>query len=276
MFKGIEIIPFSDWVFYENASFSEIIRYSKKHKLEDIDWFIALSYVKDACNLSLTNEAAFIDKFIVSECEKMISELEAIINKNQFIYHLENIKTDEQGFKIEPSTQEIVKTGHELIEFRGEKISGSLNFIEKILSFEQIRNMSSFVSRIKNINLKILPVLKMEVPLITNEIDSNKLKLSELKLELDSLRPNYEKFKTTFSEFFLKESPNKTDVLSDRSSIEKKFNLAYPNLKEYKEIYESTDTKYSDVLKIINALETTNRNINSYIGVINKYFKKAN
>lgn len=282
MFKGIEIIPFSDWVYYENASFSEIIRYSKKHNLEDVDWFIALSYVKEACNLSLTNESAFIDKFIMSECEKMISELEAIINKNHFYYYLENIKSDKQEFKIEPTSEEIVKTGHELIEYRGEKISGSLNFIEKILSFDEIRNMSSFVSRIKNINLKILPVLKNEVPLIINEVNSHKFKLSELKLILDSLHPNYTKFKTTYNEFVANErlktkgEPIVQINVIQIKVIEDKFNSTYPILKKYKENYEETEKTYSEILKKINALETTYRNINSYIGVINRYFKSAN
>jgi hypothetical protein len=153
IYKGIEIIPFSEWVMYPHADFSEIIRYSKKHNLDDKDWYFALTYAKDACNLSLTNEQAFVDKYIMSECDKMINELESILNKNEFNYHLEHVKSDEKGFRIEPETQKIVLAGHELIEFRGEKISGALNFIEKILSFEKVRSMNAFIDRIKKLNL---------------------------------------------------------------------------------------------------------------------------
>jgi uncharacterized coiled-coil DUF342 family protein len=142
--------------------------------------------------------------------------------------------------------------------------------------------MSSFVSRIKNINLKILPVLKNEVPLIINEVNSHKFKLSELKLILDSLHPNYTKFKTTYNEFVANErlktkgEPVVQINVNQIKEIEDKFNSTYPILKKYKENYEETEDTYSKVLKKINALETTYRNINSYIGVINRYFKSAN
>ncbi len=277
MFKGIEIVPFSDWVFYPNANFSEIIRFSKKHKLEDNDWLIALSYAKDACNLSLTNESAFIDKYIVSECERMVSELESILSKNEFEYHEESIKSDENSFKIEPITKKVIKTSHELIEYRGEKISGSLNFIEKILLFDKIRNMSSFIKRIKDVNHMVLPLLKNEVPLIISEINSFKSQEAQLKSKLDSLNPDYERYKRVFQEFEAKERILNPTLSGDQNSmIQSKFNSSHPDLKLIRDQYYEIHNEYSDISKKINALEITNRNINTYIGAINKFFKYSN
>jgi len=277
IFKGIEIVPFSDWVYYPNANFSEIIRFSKKHELEDKDWVIALSYAKDACNLSLTNESAFIAKYIVSECERMVSELESLLSKNEFVYHQESIKSDEKSFRIEPITQKIVLSSHALIEYRGEKISGSLNFIEKILLFEKIRNMSSFVQRIKDLNLKVLPILKNEVPLIVSEISNLKIKQAEIKSNLDSLNPDYETYKRVFHEFNSKERIINPTLSGDQNSIiESKFNASHPELKIIKDKYLEINLEYLEISNKVNALEMTNRNINSYIGEIHKFFKYSN
>lgn len=271
MYKGIEIIPFSEWVMYPHADFSEIIRYSKKHNLDDKDWYFALTYAKDACNLSLTNEQAFVDKYIMSECDKMINELESILTKNEFNYHLEHIKSDEKGFRIEPETKKIVLAGHELIEFRGEKISGALNFIEKILSFEKVRSMNSFIDRIKKLNLKILPVLQNEVPLINSEIMNLQPRLAEIKGKLVPMQETYYAYNKKSQDFVFNNAVKKT--FDEKKELQDKFISLNPDFKQFLKEFTSLNNEHNDIIKQLNALETTNRKINSYIGSIQKYFK---
>jgi hypothetical protein len=207
----------------------------------------------------------------------MVSELESILSKNEFEYHEESIKSDENSFKIEPITKKVIKTSHELIEYRGEKISGSLNFIEKILLFDKIRNMSSFIKRIKDVNHMVLPLLKNEVPLIISEINSFKSQEAQLKSKLDSLNPDYERYKRVFQEFEAKERILNPTLSGDQNSmIQSKFNSSHPDLKLIREQYYEIHNEYSDISKKINALEITNRNINTYIGAINKFFKYSN
>ena len=273
IYKGIEIIPFSEWVMYPHADFSEIIRYSKKHNLDDKDWYFALTYAKDACNLSLTNEQAFVDKYIMSECDKMINELESILNKNEFNYHLEHVKSDEKGFRIEPETQKIVLAGHELIEFRGEKISGALNFIEKILSFEKVRSMNAFIDRIKKLNLKILPVLQNEIPLINSEIINLQSRLAEIKGKLAPMQETYHAYNKKSQDFVYNNAVKKT--FDEKKELQDKFISLNPDFKQFLKEFTSLNNEHNDILKQLNALETTNRKINSYIGTIQKYFKST-
>ena len=74
----------------------------------------------EACNLSMYNEVEFVDKYIISECEKMTIGLENIFESEQFTFK----KRDKNEYVVD-------KKGHALIEFRGVKISGSLDFINK-------------------------------------------------------------------------------------------------------------------------------------------------
>lgn len=77
-YKNIEITPFSEWIDYEFAKFSEIVRYTKPHILQNEYWQEAMEFSKDACNLSLTDEQKFVEKYIIDECEKMVTGLEEI------------------------------------------------------------------------------------------------------------------------------------------------------------------------------------------------------
>ena len=111
-FKDIEITPFSEWIEYEFAQFSEIIRYTQSHELENKYWIEAMNFCKDACNLSMLDEVKFVEKYVIDECEKMLTGLEEIFT------------TDHFSFKDRKKNQYSVdKMGHVLIEFQGEKIT---------------------------------------------------------------------------------------------------------------------------------------------------------
>lgn len=174
-FKNVDISPFSEWIDYEKAKFSEIIRYSRKFTLANQYWEDAMEYAKEACNLSLTDEQKFVEIYIMSECERMVSGLEALFTKDEFW-----LKTEEG------KSHKIDKKGHVLIEFRGEKISGALDFVAKIFEFEKIAEIKNFISRIESCNEKIKPVLDSEEIILESKIPI-------LKEEINTLKPDYDK-----------------------------------------------------------------------------------
>jgi uncharacterized coiled-coil DUF342 family protein len=271
VYKGLEIIPFSGWVTYEDANFSEIIRFSKKHQLEDQDWYFALSYAKDACNLSLTDEDAFVKKYILDECERMVNGLEEILSKTEFTYHLEHIKSDKSGFRIEPTTKKITKTGHELIEFRGEKISGALNFIERILTFEKIRSMHHFVEKIKKLNQRMLPMLVNEVPLITKELTDFQHSLFEIMQEIKPLEVQNAQWEQLVAEFIFKNKLKGTK--EERDTLRTEYTSSNKEYQQFLVKLNTLQKKRDNLQRKIFALEATNRNINSYITCIQDYFR---
>ena len=149
-YKKIDLIPFSEWVEYRYANFFEIIRYTVRHDLRNECWHQAMEFCRDACNLSLSDETMFVEKYIVSECEKMVNGLEIFLTRDVVALKDLQIKNEERV----------------LIEFRGEKISGALNFIEKILGFSEIFAVGSLISRIEACNKSIQPILEKELGII--------------------------------------------------------------------------------------------------------------
>lgn len=168
-FKDIEITPFSEWIEYRFAKFEEIVRYSKRHALENKYWFDAIAYAKDACNMSLTDEQEFVSMYILDECERMVSGLENMLTQEKFTF--KDVPTEED--------YSLDKFGRVLIEFRGEKISGALDFIEAILALNCVTDIRQFVDRILNLNRVIQPILSKELPDIQTDIE---LKTNELEV----------------------------------------------------------------------------------------------
>lgn len=238
-YKNIEITPFSEWIEYEFAKFSEIIRYSRSHILKNEYWLEAMEFSRDACNLSITDEAKFVEKYIVDECEKMVIGLEEIFCKDKFIFKSRG--------KIERNTVE--KKGNDLVMYRGEKISGALDFISKIIKFENITTIKSFINRIENCNKKIQPIL-------LKESEKLKIKISDLTEEINALKPKYDNVIQKNNDFIIKKTELRDLMVTsrelniqyiDHNKLEIAFQKEYSLYNEFKEEYK----KVTDTFKII-------------------------
>ncbi|MFM1772980.1 MAG: hypothetical protein RLZZ71_2122 [Bacteroidota bacterium] len=270
-YKGLAIIPFSEWIMYkgEDFDFSEIVRYSKKYNLVDESWLSALIYVKDACNLSIQNESQFIKEYIIDQCEKMVDGLDNIMKESKFKYHSETIKANNESFSYEP-------LGHSLIEFRGEKISGALNFIEKIRQFNGVGLSGSYVTRIELLNKRILPILEEEILLIPEEIRTNEL-LNKTNIQNKSLlNPDYDKFIKIKYDFVNKdiskiELKNRQKHIQDNEEI---FKIEYPAEHNFIEDYKKLVEHINETHRKLFSLKSTLNQISSYKNAIDDYFSK--
>ncbi|MEY5047534.1 MAG: hypothetical protein RLZZ175_893 [Bacteroidota bacterium] len=265
-FKEIEITPLSEWIEYEFAKFSEIIRYTQSYPLVNEAWSDVMKYSKDACNLSIINEMLFIDKYILKECEIMVNGLENILNNEEFLFKkintFEKIKVNKEGIL--------------LIDFRGEKISGALDFINKILEYENISTISAFINRIEICNKKIQPTLLIES-------ENIKKTLLNLSLEIESLNNTYtllykeneafnHKRKLIKNEIQLIE--NKQVEINEIDLIDKTFNERYPEYLEFIQHFTQIveKLKYSRDKYQLNL--TLYNNFISYLNKIDIYFNK--
>lgn len=263
-YKQIDIIPFSDWILYERAQLFEIIRYSAKYQLKNESWLEALEYSRDACNLSLTDEIAFVRKYVIEECERMVSGLEKFLEGEKFKFlNWEKISTD------------VHKEGHNLIEFRGEKISGALDFIEKILQFDRITEISEFVKRIEICNKKVQPMLTKEIVLIKQE-------LIELNKILDVLKPICEDLEKRNSDYENLKSKLRDKMIADKEftlfsfnyeELEKRFKEQNPGYEKFYLEYTQKKEQYQALTAQILSLETAMANIERYNNTIRTYFK---
>jgi hypothetical protein len=264
-YKNIEITPFSEWTEYEFAKFSEIVRYTRSHILRNDYWLEAMEFSKDACNLSKTNETKFVEKYIIEECDKMASGLETIFNTEHFSFK----NQDRKHYSVD-------KKGHVLVEFRGEKISGGLDFISKILEFEKIISIKSFIERIEACNKKIQPILISESKVI-------QVKLKELDSELLILKPKYLKVieeNKLYSKILIElQNQMKLSVQLDSKEnnsvkLVEEFNIKYPEYKEFTEEYKAITESHRLLTEKIRNFTNVYNNIISYNEKITTYFNK--
>ncbi len=260
-YKGLDIIPFADWIIYEQARLYEIINYSAKHNLTNESWLEALEYSKEACNLSLIDETAFVRKYIVDECERMVSGLESFLKAQKFMFiNLERIYTD------------VHKEGHNLIEFRGEKISGALGFIKNIIQFDKIAEMKGFVNRIEACNKTLQPILLNEIKIINQEILKLNIIFDEVKPIYKVLKKRniaYESIKSTVSK---KWKVNQRASVYDSEEIEMKFKEENPEYENFYAEYKKIKECYLPLSPQITSLELIKNNILGYNTAIQTYF----
>ncbi|MFV8361518.1 hypothetical protein [Flavobacterium sp. LS1P3] len=267
-YKNIEISPFSEWIDYEFAKFSEIIRYTQKHLLENKYWLEAMNFSKDACNLSMTDEVKFVEKYVIDECEKMLIGLEGIFSKDHFSFK----DREKQQYSID-------KKGHLLTEFRGEKISGALDFISKILEFETIAEIKSFIQRIETCNRKIQPILIEELKII-------KVKLSNFNSEMTVLKPKYLAI-VDKNLFYIKEktelqrqmtaskqfNPLQYNSLQiDMTKVNLEFTAKFPEFEEFQKEFKSVSDNYRILTEQIQNLTKLFDNITTYNNKISNHF----
>ena len=264
-YKNIEITPFSDWMIYEFARFKEIIRYTKSHILKNEYWQEAMEFSCTACNLSLTDEVKFVEKYVIEECEKMVSGLENIFNKEHFTFK-----------KIEGEEYSLDKKGHVLVEFRGEKISGALDFISKILEFDTIAAIKTFITRIEDCNRRIQPLLVEEAKIL-------KIKIENLIKEKNQLQPKYDEVVKINNDYNGKRSKLQTEMISrgelnkdwiDITKLENAFISKFPNYTEFKEEYKRVTESYRILIEQIKNNTEVRNNIITYNEKIIKHFGK--
>jgi hypothetical protein len=300
-YKNVNIIPFSQWVEYEYADKFELIRYSSNHEVNNESWIDAFQYARNACNLSLTDEPLFIKKYMIDECEKMVTGLEVFLTNSSFKFLNQKNRNTYTRYRrpftrnlnmgsdmIERIYTDSHKKGHGLIEFRGEKISGSLDFIQEIATMKEVIEIEGFVKRIIKCNKTIKPILTNEIKLIRNE-----------------LKPLVEKFKVEEPKF--KEAQAKKNMyIEERELLRKKlieehgepymhdfidknyFSEKYPNLKPIQDLflkmfpeYQSFTKRYKEIYKRyktlkdqIDSLKIVQKNITSYKKAIEDFFQK--
>jgi hypothetical protein len=222
-----------------------------------------MSFTKDACNLSLSDEQGFVDKYIIGECEEMVSGLEKILNSNELHFKRGN---DLYKHKF---------NGHELVVFRGEKITGALDFIIKILQFEGIAKMSGFVRRIEQSNRKLYPHLVSELNLLEEKIKKASQDRIDLQPEYDALKLINQEFKSKkqqlFSQMITSGKLDKTTP--DLKVLENAFHLAEPGYAKFSEKFNVIQNKYAELTSTIMTCTEFKNSISLSIKKVKAYFR---
>lgn len=160
-YKGIDILPYSDWIKYYYANKTDIIRYTRRHLLENNEWIKTMDFTAEIYNSSITEPENFEKRWIINEVEEMIKGLERSLNENK------NYEVINSYFHSGLRTSLF---GRSLIRFKGERISGALIFLEKLKELHSIcADIELYIERIMKCNMSIYPRLSTEIEMMQKE-----------------------------------------------------------------------------------------------------------
>lgn len=248
-YKNLNIVPFSDWVNYKISNIYEIVQYSSKHRLNNESWQEAMEYVSEACNVSLTDEKLFIQRYIVEQCDEMIRGLKNILTNNKFRLKGHSFLNQERGY-VDLELDE-----HNLTEFRGEKISGSLGLITLIEQFIHIIEIEKYIKEIENYNLEVKPLIieeqeKVEKVLIKLNAEKNILELQYNKLKVQSQIFQNQKN-------ILQNELYKKNGTHDEAKLDEEFNRQNPDFENFRKEFTGIAIEYQQKILDIARYEKT-------------------
>ena len=276
-YKGIKIVPFMDWVRYPYYQAYQILQYTRKiHELKtnssgystifisNEHWQNAMNILNEMINLYLKNERLFVQTYIIEELDNMINRLyDILLMTNEELntkYEIEENYSKINSEKIFNSVGDI-----EDLNFKASKICGALGFIEKIIEISSIVDTSNYLQRLKDCNLKLLPMLTKSV------IDSNSI-LAELQV---SKIENDNKIKMIFNDDEV-ESNLKFSRKVKLTMPSKEFSSKYINYEKLSREYEKLRDLRYQINSDIRVINTLLKNIEKYIISINKYVNNEN
>ena len=158
-YRGMDLIPFSEWVLYRYARLYEIVHCSASYPVSMDSWPKAFEYFAEVNNLAVSDEKAFVKRYVIDECSKLVNGLQDILSGTEFkVFEFERIYTD-----FEP-------LGYELIKYRSEKISGALDLVEYIKRYESIADIGHFIREIEKLAQRAAFMIEEELDQLQQDI----------------------------------------------------------------------------------------------------------
>ena len=262
-YKGIGILPYSEWVHYRIASTYDIIRYTRRFHLANSEWIKAMSFTADAYNAAVATPATFIQKNILNEVEEMVSGLETILKTTGYRV-LENYFHPGYG---------VVISGDELTLFKGEKISGALDFLDQLQKLVIITDdVNSYIRRIMNCNLSVASELKRAIEEKKKYLESI---LSQIEKEqpvwdaISKKNDKYNKMREELYKLIEKEEQfqgKSYSVIRDERNM--RFSKEHPEYESFKADYDAEEKKYNDLCSKRDKTQDFVKELQSYLDKI--------
>ena len=264
-YKGIGILPYSQWVHYRKACASDIIRYTRRYHLDNQEWIKTMAFTADVYNSAVSDPESFVQKNILNEVEEMVSGLEKIQSAT-------NYRAQESFFN--PST--IIITGDDMVRFKGEKISGALSFLDQLQTLAPITDkVGSYIKRIMNCNFTVVAELE-------EAISGKKKYLKTILANIEKEQPKWDKLSSKNDEYNKirgemfdaigeeKEFKEKSwSTISDER--DKRFAKEHPEYAAFKAEYDAEHKVYYDLCAKRDQAQSFIEEIQSYLDKIEKH-----
>lgn len=179
-YKGITIAPYSAWIHYNFRNAYSILRYTRSYALKPENWGSAFEDCVKASNLALVDEDLFIETYIIKEAETMILFLKKVLENDVFC-----LNEISRHVKSELYQEELI------MAYKGEKITGALDFISHLNQFEISLDLQRISEQIVLLNHTIKPLLDSELSKLRIECDELKKQLEPLEVRYDEVKDRY-------------------------------------------------------------------------------------
>lgn len=264
-YKGIGILPYSQWVHYRKASANDIIRYTRRYHLDNQEWMKTMAFTAEVYNSAVGDPTSFVQKNILNEVEEMVSGLEIIQSATSY--------SAQESF-FNPGT--IIITGDDMVRFKGEKISGALGFLDQLQTLAPITDKVGFyIKRIMNCNFTVVAELekaisnkKKYVETILADIEKEQPKWDKLNSQNDV----YEKMRDEMYDVIAEEEEFKGQTWSTiRDERDERFSNEHPEYAAFKAEYDAEHKVYFDMCAKRDQAQSFIEEIQSYLDKIEEH-----
>lgn len=242
-YKGIGILPYSEWVHYRYANTSEIIRYTRRHLLSNEEWKSAMGITAEIYNYAISNPEDFINHYITNEVDEMVTGLERIMNST---------KQYQIQYSYFHKNQTHILQGDDFIRFKGEKISGALDFLDQLQTLSSIcDNITSYLQRIMNCNLNVIDELDASVRKKKNVLEDLEMKILQVEPLWERIKAKYDEYTGMLDKLWneIEKEPafQNGGYWKIKEEQEKRFNKLHPEYETIKQEYEKTHKEYNEL-----------------------------
>jgi hypothetical protein len=272
IYKGVNIVPFSDLIRYRNIG--EIKAFSRKFTPDNRDWQDAMEFVRDAYNLLMENESSFVQKFIVNEIQNLPKNLNTIMTEDAFYF-------DDIKYKYDELSGELLKSkfaGTELIKLRAEKLTQALGLIPTIEEFSDFAEIDLSILKIKKLNKDFLPILATEIDDLVVKISDANAVLKEMESILEDHQKKYNEFKQLRDDLEKELIADQGIANSnfDQKTLERLFFEKFPEYDEFKKMYSDLKQKLNIKKSDVNKMKTNHNLLLDYCEKIIKVLPENN
>lgn len=204
-YKGIPLLPYSTWVKYYIARYSELLKCTRSYISKRSSWNDCIYFIRDFINNAIDNPEKFVKETIMQEVNDMMEGLYEIYKDghNSFNRIFSDFHEPSQnyiGFRFARNINSSEQTNyniypHEMyLVYRIGKITGALRFLESLEKISVISpEIKEIIHEIKSMNILIYPEVSKE--LIPIEADVKKLQklYNAQDAALTKLRSKFEK-----------------------------------------------------------------------------------
>lgn len=167
-YKDLILTPYSDYIKYRFAGFSQLIRYTFKYELKYSEWETLMNDTLSFYNALCKNKENEVIKWVICHLDKMTEGLYALSKENDCF-----------KFTCSDGSLEEV-SGDELELVKAEKLLGSIDFLKNIKSLSKHVHPRKYILKIRNILREYLDYAPFKIKEYERIIDTLNYQIEQL------------------------------------------------------------------------------------------------